>query len=528
MKNNKHQKQFLLFDFDGTPNFFEGWVRVENKFFSEGQSDESLITGTDNAQGTAEYNAIVQIAKNYSKGPNKTTKNFRRWCFKIGLVPYWVAAPSPAPLPKSKGQQCSYEGNFWARRSRRVMKTIFVPCIFCVATLAAVFGNCDEPTACHLGNDRIKFSKGFALATKEEEEWRKQDWIPCKRMPKEFHAAWPFRAGVEFGRPDMGRDLWARERGVYLHCRGALLSVAFLSDWRKALKDPDSEIRGVTVRKFAEIVPEANCVTPDLMRALNDPDPDVRFAAYDVLTGYRATPEMKKAMSDRQRRIDLAWRVRAYPRSVGKEAVPDLEKVLDYPEYCWVAAAALGGMGPAARDATPRLLDVLRKPVAIQAEGDFQTNRAWPDRQCEISAALRQLGPSILPELRRALQDNNANVRRGAAFALIDAARLGDLRKALDDPSIEIRRAAAETFANMQEPEFERYPRREGHIAAVRELRKALTDADKQVRALAAKSLGRIGQFAKDAAKDLKKAKEDADPSVREAAAQALVEVLRD
>ena len=353
------------------------------------------------------------------------------------------------------------------------MKTA-VALIALLATLgAALDGRSAEPTFCTLGEDRLEFPKEFVLANEQERQWRKQDWAPNDEVRKYLGANSPFRADVEFGRPDMGCSHWVRERDVYakvswssigyflkpitspeqfeavlsvLHTewprerltnqqrgdifheiessgkslplkilkkdidadtvskgsfrkdgiwvsdlvliedasvveykyamnrqnrlamvrhvlvqgppypwsrwvqqglvplyhtpekqqegmdqyrrsRGVLLRVAWMNQWRKALRDPDKRVRRENVWKFRELREEAKDATPDLRMVLKDADGSVRSAAEEVLgeIGSVAVPELRKAMHDVDKNVrESALSAMAHLGPAGKEAVPDL------------------------------------------------------------------------------------------------------------------------------------------------------------------------------------------------------------
>jgi hypothetical protein len=98
------QQANLYFDYDGQPNNFEGGVLVTDpnnplgsEFYSQGHKPNELVVGSTTLYGTAEYNAIVQIAKNFSKGKNITSQ-FQGWYYEWGIHIMWkfVYLPSPS------------------------------------------------------------------------------------------------------------------------------------------------------------------------------------------------------------------------------------------------------------------------------------------------------------------------------------------------------------------------------------------------------------------------------------------------
>jgi len=102
--------QYLVFDFRGQPNYFEGGIRIIDptnssnaEFFCEGHTQDEYVVAADNARGTAEYNAIVQMALNFAKyiGRNDSS-HFQRWTFNPDDPKAWLSPADYKPLPESR------------------------------------------------------------------------------------------------------------------------------------------------------------------------------------------------------------------------------------------------------------------------------------------------------------------------------------------------------------------------------------------------------------------------------------------
>jgi HEAT repeat protein len=145
-------------------------------------------------------------------------------------------------------------------------------------------------------------------------------------------------------------------------------------------------------------------VLPDLVRALEDPYPQVREAALGGLAKLRAreaAAAIAKLLDGPQasRAVDILLLLEA------KECVPQIEKLLGHevPQVRAVAARALGRL--ADRSAAPRLLPLLRDSDAgprIAAMGSY----------CEM------LGREAVPELLKLLVDPAAELKGAVACEL--------------------------------------------------------------------------------------------------------------
>jgi HEAT repeat protein len=190
----------------------------------------------------------------------------------------------------------------------------------------------------------------------------------------------------------------------------------------------------------------------DMVAGLRDRDVNIRLRTLDILealgpTAAPAGPALVKALNDPNRFV--RW---AAARALGKvgaveseTAIPALIGMLSDDDVDLRAAAAstLAGYGPAARTAVPVLLAAL----------------ASEDTSLRVAAlrALERIGlesSPALPVIRDALEARDASVRQGAARLLGKlgpSAReaLGSLRSHLKDSSPEVRAAAQEALARI-------------------------------------------------------------------------------
>lgn len=139
------------------------------------------------------------------------------------------------------------------------------------------------------------------------------------------------------------------------------------------------------------------------------------------------------------------------------------------------AVERLGDLGPAAAEAAPHLVHVLRT-------GDV-------DLRLNATLALGRLGKSAVPHLVQSLKDSNSDVRYHAVWAVgligPEAAETAGAAvvKALEDKQDDVRRKAAESLGRMA-------PAVEGAVPA---LAKALKDESADVQQAAVDALGRHG-----------------------------------
>lgn len=161
------------------------------------------------------------------------------------------------------------------------------------------------------------------------------------------------------------------------------------------------------------------------------------------------------------------------------EAIPDVADILRDPNYAPEAALALSFMGSAA---VPPLRDAIQSDDAVVRRESLRAigklrERASIDPQIvipillqsldDVDATVRNVGVTYLGIVRdapdrevagliKALADENAEVRQGAAVALAEYGTLAEpaipaLKKASNDPDEEVRREAGRTLVRLAE-----------------------------------------------------------------------------
>ncbi|MBZ5590117.1 MAG: serine hydrolase, partial [Acidobacteriia bacterium] len=248
-----------------------------------------------------------------------------------------------------------------------------------------------------------------------------------------------------------------------------------------ALREVDRDVRRGAAEALAEPGPKAAQAIPDLINALRDLDPAVRWHSAVALGSIG--PEAVAPLIGALRKGDGTTRggaalalARIGPRA--KAALwPLVDALIDRDATIRERAAeALGALGPDARPAVPALVR------ALSDEDPYVNGRA--------AEALGRVGAGAVPALVQALSGGSQNVRWCAAIAL---GRMG----------AEARDAAPA-------------------------LARSLADKDENVRWCAAVALGVLGPQAKDAVPALVESLHDMDEDVRWAANLALDEVRRD
>lgn len=168
--------------------------------------------------------------------------------------------------------------------------------------------------------------------------------------------------------------------------------------------------------QLSKVGKEAKVAVPALIQALNDPDRQVWAQAISILAnlGPDAEPAIPKLLEQfatkkggRQRDIRQAMLRASFALSrIGPKALPSLLDGVksDDPGLRAGCAKALGGMGPAAKEAIPLLVANLR----LMGE----------DERRETIDALGLMGRDAAKPLAEALGSGDANVRSGAALAL--------------------------------------------------------------------------------------------------------------
>ncbi|HET6883430.1 MAG TPA: HEAT repeat domain-containing protein [Pirellulales bacterium] len=179
----------------------------------------------------------------------------------------------------------------------------------------------------------------------------------------------------------------------------------------KAAKDEDARVRGHAAHALGQVGDKSEAVVNGLFALATDSDALVRRAAIRALKALRlprklTMPKMVKALKSAEPADAAA--ILASIAEAGEEALPFLIECLDDKEAGYWACLALGDMGPAAKDAVPKL-------IKLEQSGE-------PQVRLQALVALGQIGPAAqaaIPLMVKALQaDKTPGVRYAAAFAL--------------------------------------------------------------------------------------------------------------
>jgi HEAT repeat protein len=194
----------------------------------------------------------------------------------------------------------------------------------------------------------------------------------------------------------------------------------------------------------------------EIARQLRDPNPVNRRAAIDFLemledAAAPAVPALVGALSDRD--VFVRWsaartlgRINA---EAGAAAVPALARSLADPDLDvrLTAAATLEAYGSAARGAVPAL-------TASVAKGDPDVRRA---AMYALQAVGAEAGRAATPNLMAALRHDDPRVRRTAAetlgsFGTEAKNAVPALRRALQDEDADVRQAASDALLSIMPP----------------------------------------------------------------------------
>jgi alpha-L-fucosidase len=302
--------------------------------------------------------------------------------------------------------------------------------------------------------------------------------------------------------------------------RSAILAVALLLPAACGGGAPAPSVRANTEEKkskrdeymaIADSPSDASGSVYTLLKAMDDPDPDVRWIAEFGLGRVDAggLKKLIEALGDNSPKIRFAAAYVLGPMGKqAKSAVPALLRALQDRENgvrLW-AVKSLGDIDPMNSDVISALLKTLRDPE--------------PDVRRVTLSILVRLGAAAngaAGALVDVLQDADAGIRAKACMAFRELSTDGKagipaLITRLSDPVAEVRIRAQEALSKMgqyaQEP-----------------LVRALKEIDPRTRRAAAEILGSFGSEAKTAAVDLTEAAKDPDPEVAKAAAEALKKV---
>jgi HEAT repeat protein len=255
-----------------------------------------------------------------------------------------------------------------------------------------------------------------------------------------------------------------------------------------------------------------------LVEGLKSPDPQERIAAAQALGSLKPSPEISRPILDKALQgADEATVTAALGAlaSLGAPMVPRLVDALQYEKLRPRVAYMLGQIGPAAKDAVPALVGLLHSSHRRTRE--------------EALMALAKIGPgakAAVPDLAKLVTATGGPDAHGATFALgaigrgaIDAEP--PLLAALDSRDESLPLIAAWALVQIH-PDS---PQCTARVLPV--LTAGLADPSPKFRREAARALAALGPQAKPAAAQLKKALQDADPDVRDSVAEALEAIGR-
>jgi HEAT repeat protein len=210
-------------------------------------------------------------------------------------------------------------------------------------------------------------------------------------------------------------------------------------------KDHNAEARWKAADLLGRLGPDTR-QTPQalsaLSSALKDGNPQVRTVATTALASVGpAGPEAIPTLQEMLSTPDCLPALRALAL-YGSDAAPAIEKIIVLlkhegdSEVRWNAAQTLGKIGPAAKQATPKLVAALKDPEPLVRE--------------HAAEALGEIGPDAkeaIPELVQALKDPDARVRRDAVRSLGQMgpsakSAVESIRPLLKDEEERVRKAA--------------------------------------------------------------------------------------
>jgi len=279
----------------------------------------------------------------------------------------------------------------------------------------------------------------------------------------------------------------------------------------EALNDKAGKVRKRAAECLGDVGPRGKSAVAALLKALKDPDPAVSWAAIDALGqmgpgAEAAVPSLTEALKDASTRgaaVDALGQI----GSKAKAAIPELEKVLkgDDKSVRWAAASALVRIGgPGLKTGVRYLLE-----TATQ-----NRERNWTDAYNILMAPTAR---EALPVLLDAVRD--PDIREIAWETAVDSSiyltkdPLGDVKVFLKDKDAGVRCVAAWVLHCARAVEIK-------NVIAVQV--ETLKASDPWARRQAARFLGRLGPYGKEAAPALTAALRDQDQGVRKSVAEAL------
>ena len=289
------------------------------------------------------------------------------------------------------------------------------------------------------------------------------------------------------------------------------------------LEDQDNEIRRFAAFSLGKLGPSALVSAKNLVNLLSDTDQDVRKAVSWSLgiLGPEVVPLLNSVISSED--INVRTGCVFALGSIGPNAIASLDNLIvclsdESSEVRYLAAKAIGNLRAAkeVEKAVPNLKKLLEDSdpdvrwVASEALRRIGTNDA-------VDAWLKHEGDSSIEDLCKQLKNDDKAVREDAANNLLKSINkkhadyTDQISAGLNDQIWKVRKLCADVIAKIGE----------GASAAIPMLEKALKDENADVRASAAKALGKIGQEG-GALSELINCLEDEIKEVRMASALAL------
>src|SRR5262245_28038760 len=341
-------------------------------------------------------------------------------------------------------------------------------------------------------------------------------------------------------------------------------------------KAKTTEQRLTIVKKIGILGRHATDAVPVLENLLRDPKQDVANQAARSLAqiGGPAVPVLAAALQDAD--LAVSWRALWALCVIGPDAiesVPEVLKLLEHPQDKVRAAAifTLGEIGPIADETAARIVKTIRtRSPLVRFQAVLAIRKAGNDVIPDLEALLDDddadirtaagfavslfgsKAKAVIPTLEAALEDEDKNVREAAAYALgsMEQTAAKSLPKLIDliqDPEYDVQAAAfrAAIAVGTGDPRLMKALREANHKgkwavpfmlrefaknpqAAVDHLIKKLEEKDAGQRLSAAWALGQIGLPARDAIPALEKALKDPLPQTRVLAFMALRQINKE
>jgi HEAT repeat protein len=308
---------------------------------------------------------------------------------------------------------------------------------------------------------------------------------------------------LEYQDPYLRRKAWALAAKLPRRLGRALLP--------KAVPLGSSDVRAAGAKALGLLGPQAEAATPDLLRALHDPEQYVAMEAAAALgrIGKPSMAGLTRALADTNA---VARRAAAYGLGeVGADAEPAIPELIE----------TLGDRDPAVRSSTSYSLQLIGFPALLALSNvidhaDANARDAAVKEFMGIYRSLRLMAPAF----NRMAHAEDVGSRRLALEALgsiraADDTTVNTFIASLKDPAEEVRLAALKALSLVAwraEP-------------AVGCLKSCLQDPSPAVRTWAAKDLGAIGPAAASALEDLSGSLRDSDPGARAAGLQAMEKI---